>query len=98
MPIQVYECPKHGKTEKIFLSASSVTKTIRCKAEGCSRRIRRIIGRTRFKMKYGLAYAYATDSDRRAWLKRNDLQGWSTDQQTQYERGGGRPKVRDTIH
>lgn len=77
-------------------------RTIPCSKPGkdgpCGLDAERVLfSRTLFKMKYGVAYAYASDSDRRAWLKRNDVQGWSQDQHSQYEKGGGLPKIKDKL-
>jgi hypothetical protein len=71
MPVFEYQCKEKHITEKLFLSkvnSEPIPDKIEC--ETCQREAKKIQSLTgKHKMEYGAAYGYATDSDRRAFIK-----------------------------
>ncbi len=106
MPIRNYECSAGHVTEVLFktiqIEEEANLQTVNCSGrveeKPCRRKAKRVaIGRTLSQMIFGAAYAYATPSDRAAWMKALDVQGWNQTEHTQRDRGGEVPHTRDRL-
>lgn len=75
MPLYEYMCEAEHAFE-IMCKFEDRPESLPCRQ--CDRRAELQVSRIgHAKMTYGAAYGYATDSDRRDWMKKLDVRGWT---------------------
>ncbi len=96
MPLKEFECPEGKITEHYYPTQASVPDTIVCDCCGQSA-TRVIFSVSHFKVVFGSAFQHATKSDRRAWMKDVNVQGFSASEHADHKRGGPVKQPRDRL-
>lgn len=96
MPLQEFKCSAEHITEKYFAKRDMIPAKIRCKT--CSKQALAVeFSRTFHRVVFGSAFAYSGPSDRLAWAKDYNVQGFHADEHRARKNGGPVIAARDKL-